>query len=219
MTEAQKRAAERRLAAEQLLAQARMLEERIGIEAEQARIASARARVGQISAALNAAVADEHGAKEIAEGAATTLQAVIQEREKLQSRVDELRSAIEAAQEDVTALETRLADARSIVQRGVAAQNDASAQLDELARAEQQARAEAEAAEAGLRERIAAREQLEAELRSVETTVVPFSGAAPSLESIDMLNSLEKQIDAGSEASRRVAERRAADEARRRTTN
>jgi colicin import membrane protein len=166
LSEAQKRAFEQRIAAERLLERARLLEERLSAEAEQARVASEYAQFRQLSAAAAAAEAAERDAAERAEACASALRELTAERERAE-------------------------------------------------RAERAALEEATAAEGLLRERRAARERLQAEARAAQVQVPSFSAGTPSLEAIDMLRELEMETGFNSEAARRLAERRAADDARR----
>jgi hypothetical protein len=166
LSEAQKRAAEQRIAAERLLERARLLEERLSAEAQQARIASEHAQLRQLSAEVAFAEAAERDAAERAEVCAKALGQCTEQRERAE-------------------------------------------------RAERAALDEAAAAEGVLRERRATRERLESEARAAKAHIPPFGGETPSLEAIDLLRELETETGFNNEAARRVAARRAADEARR----
>jgi hypothetical protein len=166
LSEAQKRAAGQRIAAERLLERARLLEERLSAEAEQARIASEYAQFRQLNAAAASAEAAERDAAERAEACAKALGRCTEDRERAE-------------------------------------------------RAERAALDEAAAAEGLLRERRATCERLQSEARAAKAHVPPVSGETPSLEAIDLLRELETETGFNNEAARRVAERRAADEARR----
>ncbi len=166
LSEAQKRAVEQRIAAERLLERARLLEERLSAEAEQARIASEYAQFQRLRAAVTDAEAEERDAAQRADACASALRERSQERQRAEH-------------------------------------------------AERAAHDEADAADQMLRERRAAREKLQAESCAAQANVTPFNGEPPSLEAIDLLRELEAQTQFAGEAARRIAERRAADEARR----
>jgi hypothetical protein len=80
---------------------------------------------------------------------------------------------------------------------------------------EEAARAEAEKAAQLAAAHRAEREKLEGELQAVQARAAAFKGNVPSLASVDQLRALEARSFAPSEAAKRVAERRAADAARR----
>src|ERR1700730_1774623 len=105
LNEAQKRAAEQRIAAEQLLERARLLEKRLSDEAEQARIASEHAHLVQLRAAVTAAEAAERDATERVKACASALRERANERERAEQ-------AERAARDDVAAADEMLRERR-----------------------------------------------------------------------------------------------------------
>jgi chromosome segregation ATPase len=184
LNDAQRRAAEQRLAAERLLEEARALEARLAEQIEHARTANEH---------LEKARELERAAAEAAENTSAQYRQCVHDR---------------------TQAEAEANGAREELERTTARSDEANRRLEAARAAEETARIEAASAIEHLRERREAREQIEAEFRAAQDRGKVFNGTVESLASIEELRAREAGSAFQNEAARRAAERRAADAAR-----
>lgn len=196
LSDARQRATEQRMTAELLLEEARVLEARVAEESEHARLAEQHALVAKLTQAADETRTQERHFVDRAEAAEAIIQELIAQRHAAQQHVDDSRAALALATGAFASAERRLEDAR---------------------RAEDSARAGAEEIAQALERLGTLRETAEAELCSAQAQVGPDTGRPPSLSVIDELSVLETRLGVGADAARRVSERRAADELRRRS--
>ncbi|HEY4439270.1 MAG TPA: hypothetical protein VGN14_02385 [Candidatus Elarobacter sp.] len=215
LTEAQRRAAEQRVAAERFLQETVQLEQRLAEEAEQARAAGDHVLAEQLAKLLAETTVVERQAVEQAETCAKKIERI----EAQKAQADALRTddkAVEAAAAaDVIAAQARLAEARRRLEIATVACTESNQRFTDICVVEDAARAEAEKTAQAAAAHRAEREKIEAELREVQERAAAFKGSVPSLASVEQLRALEARSAAPSEATKRLAERRAADAARR----
>ncbi|MDB5040139.1 MAG: hypothetical protein JWN27_865 [Candidatus Eremiobacteraeota bacterium] len=215
LTDAQRRAAEQRVAAERFLKETVQLEERLAEEAEQARAASEHVLAQQLARAADEALVLERHAAEQAEACAKKIERIATQKAQAEAlRIDD-HAAQQAAAAEVIAAQGRLAESRRRLEIATVACTESSQRYNDVCSVEEAARAEAEKAVRLAQEQRAEREKLEVELRAVQERAATFKGNLPSLASVEELRALEARSFAPSEAAKRVAERRAADAARR----
>jgi hypothetical protein len=193
LTDAQRRAAEQRLAAERFLDEARAIEARLAEQMEQARAASEHAVAQRCASDLEKARELEHAAAEAVETCSAQYQQCVHDRTQAEAEANAAREALE---------------------RATAGSSEASRRLETALAAEETLRIEAASAVECLRERRSAREQIETEFRAAQERAKAFDGTVPSLAAIEELRAIEACSGFQNEAARRAAERRAADAAR-----
>jgi myosin heavy subunit len=215
LTDAQRRASEQRSAAEKLLEDARLLEQRLAAEAEKARHAAASAQAARLQQAAEHARTLEAEAAESAQTATLKREGKAKERVAAEAQARARHEEKDAAEAELTKAEALLADARQKLERAKVALLEAAEHENKAISAEDGARIEAAESAQVLRDRRAARENLEEELRAVQERYRGFEGEVPSLSSIGQLDEIQARTEQISEAARRIAERRAADAARR----
>jgi DNA repair exonuclease SbcCD ATPase subunit len=202
LSEAQRRAAEQRAAAERALREALELEQRLAEEAEQMRlaaIANARqARLRELNEALERVTAAERAAIEEAEACTKRLARLGGEKQQAEALKADDEAAAQAASTELAAAEARLAEARRKLEMAQAACSESARRFADISTAEEAARAKGAAAEETAATQRTERETLEAELRALEA-----QGGLP------------KEVASITDAAKRVAERRAADAAKR----
>ncbi len=214
LSEAQQRAAEQRLAAERLLQEAVELERRLADEVAQARAANDQALAEALAVALEESRAAEREADERA--GICTQNAVRTATEKAQAEAMQTKHRNErrAAADDVAATEAHLATARRRLEIADDACAESDRHLTEASAAEEAARADAAAAAQTLTNHRGTCEAMEQQLRGIHARAAAFTGAVPSLATVEQLHALETRADAH-DAATRIAERRAADAAKR----
>lgn len=215
LADAQRRAAEQRVAAERYLQETMQLEARLAEEAEQARAASEHALAQQLVRSAEEAAALERQAVEAADACAKKIERLSTQKAQAEALRDDDQAAQQAAAADVIAAQGRLAEARRRLEIASVACNESNQRFADVCAVEDAARAEAEKAAGIAAAHRAAREAVEAELRAVQERAAAFKGSLPTLASVDQLRALEARNAGTSEAAKRVAERRAADAARR----
>ncbi|MDB5095116.1 MAG: hypothetical protein JWO85_3217 [Candidatus Eremiobacteraeota bacterium] len=215
LTDAQRRAAEQRIAAERFLQETVQLEERLAEEAEQARAASEHVLAQQLAQAAAAALVLERQAAEQADACAKKIERIATQKAQAEALRSDDQAAQQAAAAEVIAAQGRLAESRRRLEIATVACTESNQRYNDVCSVEEAARAEAEKAARLAEAQRAERENLEIELRGVQERAASFKGNMPSLASVDQLRALEARSFAPSEAAKRVAERRAADAARR----
>jgi chromosome segregation ATPase len=222
LTEAQRRFAEQRIAAVKLAEEARLLEERLAVEAEKARVAAEKARrAADRAQVIRLTPAVEH-ARRIETEAADQLESLTAKHERRAAERAEAeahkRSCYEAehsAAAELAKAEALLAEARERLQYAKTALTDAVERETTAVNAEVSSRSAALDAEELLHDRRVARESLENELDAIEQRIKASVDEEPSLEPVEQTDDLKARNEQISEAARRIAERRAADAARR----
>ena len=215
LSEAQQRAAQQRLAAEQLLQEAVELERRLADEAAQARAANEQALGLELAAALDDVRAAEQDAADHAEVCTKNFERITTQRAQAEALQADDRSARRSAADDVAATEARLSEARRRLEIAEAACSESDLRFNDASAAEEAARAETAAASEVLAACRAAREDMEARLRGIRERAAAFSGDVPSLATVEQLRALETRGAVPADAAARVADRRAADAAKR----
>ncbi len=215
LTDAQRRAAEQRLAAEKLAEDARQLEERLAAEAEKARHAADHAHAIRLQQAADHARIIEAEAAEQAEACAAKQERKANDRAAAEAHSRECQAVHESAAAEVAKFEALLAEARGKLEHAKSALAESADRESRAISAEDAARVEAAESAQLLHDRRSARENIEEELRLMRERFKGFEDDVPSLETIDQLDELEARRAQISEAARRIAERRAADAARR----
>jgi chromosome segregation ATPase len=206
LSEAQRRAAEQRAAAEALLKESLVLEQRLAEEVEQARKANDHALAQQLQSAIAASVADEQKAAEQAEGWQKKLERIVAEKQAAEALQGDDRRAIETAKSDIAAAEKRLAEAQRALEIATTSCTESDRRFGDACKAEEAARREADEAARVVATHRDERRALEEQLQEVQKRAQGFSGNGPSMNSIEQLRGLETK--------RRLAERRASDLAR-----
>jgi hypothetical protein len=215
LTEAQHRAAEQRIAAEKLAEDARRLEQSLAAEADKARHAADHAQALRLQQAAEHARIIEGEAAEKSEACTAKLERKAADRAGAEAHSRACRAVQEGAASEVAQAEALLAAARQKLALAKAAIVEAGERESKTISAEDSARIEASESLQLLNDRRAARENLEEELRVIRERVKGFERDVPSLATIDQVDELESRRNNISEAARRIAERRAADAARR----
>jgi hypothetical protein len=215
LTDAQRRAAEQRVAAERFLKETVQLEERLAEEAEQARAASEHVLAQQLARAADEALVLERHAAEQAEACAKKIERIATQKAQAEALRSDDHAAQQAAAAEVIAAQAQLAESRRRLEIATVACTESNQRFNDVCSVEEAARAEAEKAVRLAQDQRAEREKLEVELRAVQERAATFKGNVPSLASVEELRALEARSFAPSEAAKRVAERRAADAARR----
>lgn len=215
LTEAQRRAAEQRVAAERFLQETVQLEERLAEEAEQARAASEHVLAEQLARVAAEALVLERQSVEQADACAKKIERISTQKAQAEALRSDDKAAEAAAAADVIAAQARLAETRRRLEIATVACTESNQRFNDVCLVEEAARAEAEKAAQLAAAHRAEREKLEGELQAVQARAAAFKGNVPSLASVDQLRALEARSFAPSEAAKRVAERRAADAARR----
>jgi paraquat-inducible protein B len=210
LTEAQRQAAEQRIAAEQYLKETLELEKRLAVEAAQARAAGVQARAQQLVTKLEEARAAEQKAHEYAETFAKKLTRVASEKAEADALRTDDRLAAETAAAEVAAAEAVLAESRRRLEIATASCSESARRFEDASAAEQAAHAEAAAAEARISEGRALRERLEDDLGLIQEHALPLAGTLASATTPEP----RRAVDPADEAAKRIAERRAADHAR-----
>jgi chromosome segregation ATPase len=214
---AQERAREQRVAVESLLAEAKSLEERLELEALQARAAAARALAQEhASAAVKAAQLERQAIARV-EACEMRLADLTRQRTAAEIAYDGARSARESAEKVVAECEARLADARTTIVRATETGNQAESKRAELEIAQAEAEAEARMAAQELAEHRTARQRADSVSNAHRALALRTSDEGdylPSLDNVEELRRLEASIGLRAEAAMRAAERRAADAAR-----
>jgi chromosome segregation ATPase len=206
LSDAHRRAAEQRLAAEKLLRETLALEQRLSEEMEQARRASDHHLSQQLAASLEAAIAAEKKAAEQCAAWAKKLETIEAEKREAQALKNDDRRAVEAATADIAAAESRLAAARRALEMANAACSESDQRFAVACTAQEAAQREADEAARAVASQREAREHLELQLHEVQKRIAGSSAQAPSLAAVEELREVESRV--------RVAERRAADFAR-----
>lgn len=114
LTSAQQRAAEKRLAAERLMEEARALEERLSAEAEKARNSRHRLVLAQLTKAVERADADEREAEERVRTCAEAVERAAIESADAERRAQSCRDAEAAARADLEAAAQLVAERRDV---------------------------------------------------------------------------------------------------------
>lgn len=219
LTEAQERAREQRLAVEELLAEARALEEKLAVEVHQARAGAERALAREHAAAAVSAAQREHEAITQVEACAANVALLTDRRAELEHAAAQAHVAVDAASVDLRECEQRLSDARHALLIATQQVETATVARDDAIATEAAAQSEAAVAAELLAERRSARQQAESASAQAEErarAMGAFDGddRPPSLEPTEELRLLEARVALRAEASKRAAERRAADAAR-----
>lgn len=206
LSEAQRRAAEQRQAAEALLKETLVLEQRLAEEVEQARKANEYALAQQLTSSIEASMAAEQKAAEQTESWQKKLEHIIAEKQAAEALQHDDQRAIETAKAEIAAAEKRLAEAQRALEIATTSCTESDRRFTDACKAEEMARKEAEEAMRVVASHRDGRKALEEQLAEVQKRVQGFTGNVPSMNAIEQLRNLESR--------RRVAERRAADLAR-----
>lgn len=206
LSEAQRRAAEQRIAAERLLKETLVLEQRLAEEVEQARKASDHVLAQQLASSLEGTVAAEQKAVEQAESWTKKLERIVAEKHAAQALVSDDRRGVETASAEIAAAEARLAEARRALEIATASCSESDRRFSDACKSEEAAQREVDEAARVVATHHDARKTLEEQLQDVQRRLQGFTGTVPSLTAIEQLRGLE--------ARRRLAERRSADLAR-----
>jgi hypothetical protein len=175
--EAQKLAAQQREAAERLLHETRMLEERITMEAEIARAVRAQAEAKERA---ESAVQDERRAREAAENIAQRKTTVANQVREAEDRVATCRSGADAAKAQIDELERLLQDAQRLYDETLVTINAQKERIEQSKA--QQLEIEADAVEVAtqLASSRAAREKAEVELKAAQNRVEDLRKSQPA---------------------------------------
>lgn len=218
LTEAQRRAAEQRMAAERALREALELEKRLAEEAEQVRlaaIAAQQARARELREAIEIIAVAERAAVEEAEACAKSAARLTSEKEQAAALKADDETAAQAASADVAAAEAKLAEARRKLEVAQAACTESGRRYADMCAAEEAARAKGNAAEQAAAAKRTEREALENELRAVEGQ----NGRGAEVASIADAAERRAAERRAADAAKRIAERRAADALRQSTAS
>ena len=216
---AQARAVEQRRAVEELLAEARSLEERLAGETLAARIAVERAAAREHAATAVTAAQFEHEAILRVEACASRIAELTDRQMALDNSSAAARTARDNAAAAVAECERRLEAARAELAQASRAAGETDAHHAEIGAARAAADTEAAAAAADLAEYRATRQRAESASAEAEERARALGAGddlvnSPSLEGVEELRLFETRVALRAEAAKRAAERRASDLAR-----
>lgn len=239
LRDVRQRAAAQRLVAERALEEARALESRIAKQEDHIFAASEiAAQMRLLMQAAEGAAAAERAASDRLRASGVELVRIADERNRAASAHDELLAAEKAAAAEVVRAEAALVGARNTLVDMTAAVASGAALFETVTAQEEAARAEAARADAAVNDVRREREQAEAALNALKEREAAMKGKVSSLDFDEELRALEARIaeprpasapaaavaalappgpavDTMSEFEKRVADRRAADAARR----
>jgi hypothetical protein len=177
LTEAQRLAAEQRKAAEALLLEACVLEQRIAYEAK---VEAAQHEYTKAKEKADNAAILEQQAKELAQASAERYVAVVSERKEAEQLVATCRSALDAARMQVAALEEQLREAQRFAEETASTLRSQEQHIAEIVAREVTAEREASEAAGRVTACLAAREAADKEAKSAQSRVDAVKQSLPS---------------------------------------
>jgi hypothetical protein len=181
LTEAQRLASEQRKAAEALLLEACVLEQRIAYEAK---VEAAEGDYAKAKEKADNAAILEQQAKELAQASAERYVAVVSERKEAEQLVATCRSAADAARMQVATLEEQLREAQRFAEETLHTLRTQEQRIAEVVAREVTAEREASEAAGRVTACLAAREAAEKEAKAAQQRAEGVKQALPS-ETVD----------------------------------